>query len=89
MKAVVVKEIDEQVHEKVPQQVIEVSEAIIDELEIKDGFPKKVWEHRTYSKEEYFERKNSEKLLKPLIEVIPQEIVIRKLLFDGVYVGAS
>jgi hypothetical protein len=54
MKAVIVKEndkykdwgIDEVGNEKVPQQVIEIRQAVINELGIKDSFLRKVWERR-------------------------------------------
>jgi hypothetical protein len=41
--------------------MIDIRQIIINEREIKDDSPKKVWEYYTYSKEEYFERRNSEK----------------------------
>jgi hypothetical protein len=44
-----------------------------------------MWEYGTYTKEQYFEKRKSEKLLsKYEIEVIPEEIIIPKLtLADG------
>jgi hypothetical protein len=46
----------------ISQQVIDIRQTIINILNIKDGFQSKYVEHCTYTKEEYFERRNIEKL---------------------------
>jgi hypothetical protein len=38
---------------KAPKKIIAKKQAIIDSLEIRDGFPKVMWEHVVYTKEEY------------------------------------
>jgi hypothetical protein len=38
---------------KYPQQIIDLRQAIMDSLEIKNGFPKKRWDLCTFRKEQY------------------------------------
>jgi hypothetical protein len=93
MKSVINKEtdiykdsgIDDEINEATPQQVIDESQTIINELEIKDGSAKEIGKCCTYLKEEYFERRSSEKLLRPYVKVMPDEIVIPKLVFGEVF----
>jgi hypothetical protein len=47
---------------RVPQSVTDIRQAIVDSFEIKNGFLKKVLEWCTYTKEQYFKRREEEAL---------------------------
>lgn len=42
-----------------------------------------------YSKVEYFERRKCGQVLRPRVEVMPEEIIITKLMFGDVYEGEA
>jgi hypothetical protein len=50
-----------QVPSKKDEKIIAISPLIIDLLEIADGFPKKIWEYCTFTKEQYFKRKKKKR----------------------------
>jgi hypothetical protein len=71
---------------KPPQNVINVKQAVIDELKIKNGFPLKVWDWCMYTKEQYAEKVNSEAVLAKQVckcdrRIEPKEDLISSLYF--------
>jgi hypothetical protein len=48
----------------IPQQLINLRQAVVDSLEIKNGFPKKMSELCTFMKEQYLERRREEKVFR-------------------------
>jgi hypothetical protein len=70
---------------KTPKKIIAKKQAIIDSFEIRDGFPKVMWEHGIYTKEEYLKlREREDKFWKNkggtgIKDFIPEEIAIVKL----------
>jgi hypothetical protein len=70
---------------KTPKKIIAKKQAIVDSLEIRDGFTKVKWEHGIYTKEEYIKlREREDKFWKDkggtgFKDLIPEEIAIVKL----------
>jgi hypothetical protein len=66
------------------RKVIAKRQAIIDSLQVRDGFLKVMWDHGVYTKEEYFEMRRKEdkywkdKGGKGFKNMIPEEIAIIK-----------
>jgi hypothetical protein len=47
-------------YKELPQQIIDIRQTILDSFEIVNGFPKKVWELCTFTKEQFIERREKE-----------------------------
>jgi dTDP-4-dehydrorhamnose 3,5-epimerase-like enzyme len=75
--------------EKTPVSIHNERQAILDELNIENGFPELVRKHCRYSKEEYFERVNTKNLLldkkykKTIHNVLAEEIIIPTVSFKN------
>jgi hypothetical protein len=71
-----------------PDEIVAERQKIIDKLRIKEEFPEIFWKYCIFTKEEYLEKQRNERdankrTYKSEGKVMPREIIIPKLIFDG------
>jgi hypothetical protein len=63
------------------ENVIALRQMKVDSLEIKDGFPKAMRDHCTFSKEDYISKREAEKETNKDFQIIPDEAILFQFIF--------